>query len=358
MPEEVFKKPEKNLHFRQALILVFLLMGVFLTFNYFFLFDNQDANVIKVDLVLPENLGETDKLFVWSKNEENNTSQLLISSNGFDWDTILNFPFLVEPFSSITKGNGVIHLFSTTVENREVEKKNQFFSSLDGEHWYENTEISLPVLNLEGYGIIFHNNNYYLLGGFSPKDNGYDFFDSVWVSPDLKNWKLIKENSPWGRRSIRSTFSFDGKIWIFGGVKKDKQASGFSFNNMSDVWISSDGIDWQEYSAGWNSYLGISGVFSIAGKVFVLVGDGFSSDISVFSLLGNGLWTQVLEKVPFENYNFSIINTSSFAYILGGSNSEMPSSQVWRTSDGVNWIFLGDIPAQIGEGAPSFGYNF
>src|SRR5690606_3813122 len=65
----------------------------------------------------------------------------------------------------------------------------------------------------------------------------------VWSSSDGINWTLATANVPWLGRKDHTFVTYRGKLWIAAGLGDH----GLSFSDC-DVWSSVDGVNWQRES--------------------------------------------------------------------------------------------------------------
>jgi prepilin-type N-terminal cleavage/methylation domain-containing protein len=160
----------------------------------------------------------------------------------------------------------------------------------------------------------------------------------------IDQWTEPTAAATWPERSYANTVVFNGEIWIMGG-------EGTSYGNgcgefCSDVWYSSDGVNWTEATAAapWGPAADASTVV-FNGKIWYMVGDTvwYSSD---------GVnWTEATAAAPWATSRQGRIDATALVYnnemwIMGvwyhGSVCRGPcpiyfNNDVWYSSDGVNW---------------------
>lgn len=111
------------------------------------------------------------------------------------------------------------------------------YSSADGENWVlENSKADWSPRGII-LGGVAHRGCMWIIGGGT-----YDFrtFNhQSWNSKDGIRWNLVNRLAPWVSRQYHCVAVFDEKIWVFGG-------NSFGNEGSSDVWYSSDGIEWTE----------------------------------------------------------------------------------------------------------------
>jgi hypothetical protein len=96
------------------------------------------------------------------------------------------------------------------------------------------------------------NDKIWVMGGqslppFVPGEEA--FYSDVWNSSDGVEWTKVADSLPWAPRGlIGGSAVFNNRIWILGGGTYDTPATPMrSFYN--DVWSSADGIDWTQHTA-------------------------------------------------------------------------------------------------------------
>ena len=82
------------------------------------------------------------------------------------------------------------------------------------------------------------NDKMWVLGGLgqgSP-EYGLKFHKAdVWSSENGKDWGLVLDEAPWGKRRAHASAVFQDKMWILGGMPTSRQRT-------SDAWYSSEEI--------------------------------------------------------------------------------------------------------------------
>jgi hypothetical protein len=120
-----------------------------------------------------------------------------------------------------------------------------------------------------------------------------------------------REQRGWSARDSHTTVRFNDRFWLFGGWFDSNQ------ENLRDAWVSSDGRRWE----------------------------------------------QVVERLPFAETDYqAAVVAGSRLYLLGGwADGRLPtaraSSNVWWTSDGLNWALATAQPGwspRLGAAAIQF----
>jgi hypothetical protein len=117
----------------------------------------------------------------------------------------------------------------------------EVWSSPDGVNWTLET-ASPPWYSTYLHTSVVYNNRIWIIGG------GQSFGSSqVWSSADGVNWTLEIWSAPWADRLMHSCVVYEGRIWMFGGTTYTSLTLPPIF--FSDVWTSSDGINWTQETA-------------------------------------------------------------------------------------------------------------
>ncbi len=114
------------------------------------------------------------------------------------------------------------------------------FSSADGKVWSVVTEEPPWRGRASAGGVVFKG-KIWVMGGVK----GDDFLNDVWSSPDGVQWTLELQQAPWSKRQIHHTLLvLDGYMWLLGGGALG--AEYYPFVAWNDVWRSADGIHWEQ----------------------------------------------------------------------------------------------------------------
>jgi hypothetical protein len=178
----------------------------------------------------------------------------------------------------------------------------------------------------------------WIMGGF---DSSFDSLNDVWSSPDGINWTEITNEAGWSLRHGASAVVYDDKMWIMGGGTPNS-----SFTTLSDVWSSSDGVNWTyESNAPWTPRR-YSSLVNFQGKMFLIGGlDASNGDLNdVWSSTDGINWTQEVADAPWEGKGgHQAVIYNNEIWIMGGEISHYPTvntehfNDVWSSPDGINW---------------------
>ncbi len=81
------------------------------------------------------------------------------------------------------------------------------------------------------------NGKIWSVGGYQNGASYPNQSSEVWVSSNGSNWEFVTSGQ-FDSRVAHSLTVFDGKMWLIGGISNSE-------SGLSDVWFSSDGFDWK-----------------------------------------------------------------------------------------------------------------
>lgn len=138
-------------------------------------------------------------------------------------------------------------------------------------------------------------------------------------------WKKVIENAKWPARDSAGELVFDNKMWLLGG---------FTPKLVSDIWKSSDGINW-DYMSIIPSEKGIDIPVCIVfdNKMWV-------SDIEgkLFSSLDGKSWNLITEQAPWKGrtgMGSAVFNNR--IWVMGGAKDGEVFNDIWSSSNGKDW---------------------
>jgi N-acetylneuraminic acid mutarotase len=178
---------------------------------------------------------------------------------------------------------------------------NDVWYSSDGAQWTTATAAA-PWSPRRGHASAVHNGKIWVVGGYYYDGINYCLAD-VWRSTDGLAWAEATGAAAWGPRAFHACVSYDGKIWLTGGLL---QVYG-SITSFNDVWYSSDGANWTQatQSAPWTPRYGHA----------LAVHDG------QMWLLGGARWEHTSDGTSLQFFN-----------------------DAWYSTDGVNWTEADEAP--------------
>ena len=216
---------------------------------------------------------------------------------------------------------------------------NDVWGSSNGTQWCNlrtNQPTSTSVWSpRSAFGTGFLNNMLYVFGGTAAGNNGPAYYSDVWSSSNGIDWNEILTAAPWGARAYMASVVYDNKLWIINGDQPHSVAS--------DVWSSPDGINWTEVSAHtpWGAYDNFSAL-SFDGKMWVIgVGNHGLPSNQVWWSTDGVTWTQV-SSIPWPVRRFTTaVVSSGKIWVMGGDsngyNNGNSLNDVWSSPDGINW---------------------
>jgi hypothetical protein len=246
----------------------------------------------------------------------------------------------------------IVHLNKEKVQETEskIPEKPEFHpENLD---WEEATS-NAPWSERDSFAVLVFKDKIFLMGGLN--GNGYlvkpglvkyedaPHFNDVWVSEDGKNWQILNENCPWGKRRSMALVDFQGKIWLFGGW-------GPKIGLKNDVWYSEDGKEWvlATSSASWEPREGHQ-VVVFKNKLWLVGGvDYFKrktfNDVW-FSEDGIN-WFLTTSSSPWESrWDHALAVFKDKIWLTGGMNLKGKIfKDVWASEDGINWVLVNENP--------------
>ena len=208
---------------------------------------------------------------------------------------------------------------------------------------------SLPFHAKDGAGLLSFKNKMWLLGGWDPPFHEPTYtHNEVWSSIDGVTWNF-ETLAPWPPRHCAAWLSDENYMYVIGG---DPQSG-----CLTDVWQSSDGINWVQLVDTIPGYKKRNMVnYAILNNQLTLFGGEQCS--------GNGLndvWQSAdgvtwinLPDAPWEGRGMQINNSvddTGKMWMLSGANEgeRRPFSEVWNTTDGITWNLINDTPPWMGR---------
>ncbi|KQT42850.1 hypothetical protein ASG47_18240 [Devosia sp. Leaf420] len=226
---------------------------------------------------------------------------------------------------------------------------NPIYRSRDGLDW-EEVVSDAPWQNR-------HLGNFVVLGDRMFMYGGDDMTD-VWSSADGINWQLETDAAPWGERYSPYVGAFDGKLWLIGGIASARGT------RLADVWSSPDGKNWTRVleRAPWPARGLISG-FAVHDGAMWLIGGGQKIaepscggcgqtlvELSDVWKSQNGAdWQLVTANADWANRtHHSVAEFDGHLIVTDGSvgRQVLLSSEAWASPDGETWRPIGGFPIQ------------
>jgi hypothetical protein len=217
------------------------------------------------------------------------------------------------------------------------------WSSNDGSVWTEEVDgdsIRLPWSARHSATAIVYNGRVWMFGG----SDGGGAFSDVWSSADGVNWVEVTSNPPWIERSMHSAVVFDNRMWLMGGHQSTTGYWGFS-----DVWYTTDGVDWTQASPSdpsniWPARFSHRTVV-FNDRIWVLGGRyGGLHYNDVWSSPDGKDWIEETSEAPWSpRVYFSAEVYADRLWVIGGVDvvTFEHYGDAWSTADGVNWRYEG-----------------
>ena len=186
----------------------------------------------------------------------------------------------------------------------------------------------------ERYGMtyVFFAGKIWMLGGMKTWD---DFRNDVWSSSDGKEWKQVTPKAAWSSRRGHGAVVFKNKIWLLGGAESSGRADQLPSRSLSDVWSSSDGVDWTQVTAHapWGERSGHA-TLVFDNKIWVIGGGERGKNQDVWSSVDGVNWTQVTANAEWgRRHGNGALVFDGKIWVFGG----IELNDVWHSSNGKNW---------------------
>jgi len=178
--------------------------------------------------------------------------------------------------------------------------------------------------------VVFNNKVWSFAGIQNNIDN--DFNHDVWFSNNGIAWVSVADNVPIGRRGTTLT-KFNNKLWIIGGENNDGNA-------LSDIWSSSDGEHWVlEISTPQFGAVKFHQTIVFNDKMYVIFGNVSTNHTEVWSS-SNGIdWTQNTANAAdafFGRGAHKAVVFNNAIYVIGGEATTR-LNDVWKSINGTDW---------------------
>ncbi|MEL7003105.1 MAG: fibronectin type III domain-containing protein [Bacteroidota bacterium] len=170
-------------------------------------------------------------------------------------------------------------------------------------------------------------NKMWVIGGL-----GQGFKNDVWYSEDGSNWTEATDAAAFGQRGEHASVVFDGKMWVIGG-----RSSFSTGSEKNDVWFSEDGINWIQATASANfTARYIHKVLVYNNKMWLIGGRNSSSTTELTSEVwssSDGInWGLETDTAPVCCGGFTASVFANKMWYIGGF-----SDDIYSSTDGINW---------------------
>lgn len=167
---------------------------------------------------------------------------------------------------------------------------------------------------------LFYKDKFWILSGWT--GDSANPSNEVWVSDDLRNWKLVNPEGPY--EGTANFAVFDGKMWAFDG----------------NAYNSEDGVTWLKVASSLPFTVN-NRITEFQDKLWLVSGDSiFSSD--------NGVdWNLVTNTVPWkERVLPGFVTFNDHLWFFGGAEYHQavhPAyNDIWKSKDGIEWELVAE----------------
>jgi hypothetical protein len=231
-----------------------------------------------------------------------------------------------------------------TENTEEVAVTETFNAKLLG--WAEATD-SASWQDRDSHGAVVFKDKMWLMGGLDANKNlikkgsveywKAQYFSDVWTSDNGKDWKLVTNSAPWGKRRSMQLVVFKDKMWVIGGW-------GPQIGYKNDVWYTEDGIKWvlATEHAAWPAIEGDQ-VVVFKDKMWLMGGVQYDKRITkndVWYTEDGVKWVQATANAQWApRWDHSIIVFKDKIWLAGGMDlKDNIYNDVWYSEDGINWF--------------------
>lgn len=201
--------------------------------------------------------------------------------------------------------------------------------SLDGAEW-----IKSPLPNIlrdnAFLDYVWFKNALYSIGTFEGNVEHYKYTSSISRTTDMKTWETLATESNLPKRFFYHPFVFKDKLWIIGGNDGSNNFDGT--NNFSDIWNSTDGVQWIKQADNLPFGKRDNSQFVLFNdKIFMLNNDVWASSDGIN-------WSKVIDRLAKENiFGYASIVYDNQIWLIGCSRDAVFKSQVLVSKDGITW---------------------
>ena len=188
----------------------------------------------------------------------------------------------------------------------------------------------------------------WVMGGVNTSVAPHQWLSDVWYSTDGVTWTLATYDAPLEDRQIFGSAVFDDKLWIFGGQNET--------DPMNDVWSSSDGINWMRV----NGSAAFSRRHNFETLVFDnkmwIIGGANDSDANledVWYTSDGAMWYPATYDGGFRGRTgFASTVHNSKMWVFGGGTAGVVAHDVWSSADGVTWNLINESSGWLNRTSP------
>ncbi len=184
-----------------------------------------------------------------------------------------------------------------------------------------------------GFSSVVFQDKIWITGGREPEN---EYKSDVWYSNDGIDWTEVSAAADFPQGWGHSTTVFDNELWIIGS----KGGGIFSNNSKSEIWHSSDGVNWLAANPDgpFSPRIGHATVV-FKDKIWIIGGSGFDTQNDVWYSSDGANWTETNSDPPFsERWRHTATIFNNKIWVIGGVDADNYFGDVWYSSDGINWI--------------------
>jgi hypothetical protein len=221
---------------------------------------------------------------------------------------------------------------------------NDVWSSPDGIQWKQETaSASWSPRQLFG-NVVVKDDKLWIVGGGITNYEPFRAYRDVWNSSDGVNWEKVSEQAPWPARIWSSCVVYRDRIFLLGGFRAQPQ-----WENLSDVWYSSDGKNWHQLQTETNpSARHEHSPYVFDGKLWVVAGNSWPLLNDVWSLEIPGL--TFLSQPVIEDYV-----GAEYSYHARADFGASAKVVRYRLAKAPQWLKLNEQTGLVQGIAPAAG---
>jgi Concanavalin A-like lectin/glucanases superfamily len=267
----------------------------------------------------------------WTTDGTNNDKVVVrYSTNRITWTVIDTVPNSGEYIWKVNIDTGAYYLRIDHIKYTYRYSQSSMFyitnSQEDTNYHWELVTDTADYAPRDGAGGLVFDNKMWLLGGWNPQDPinfPYITNSEVWNSTDGINWTRVKDSANWEPRHTAVYLVHDSTMFILGGD--------FIQNHyQNDVWKSTDGINWDTVTTNvpWGNRVLHYGV-SFKDSIWIMGGQNLENFTStekfyndVWKSKNGTSWTKVLNSASWSPRGIitgSIVFNDKIWLISGGT---------------------------------------
>ncbi len=162
----------------------------------------------------------------------------LHSSDGMTW-TCVEQPM---PWAGRSTAGSVVHAGRAWILGglQGGVRRNDVWSSADGINWRQETDAAPWSPRQLHDNVVSFAGKLWVLGGSIQRYHPMRVYRDVWCSADGIHWEEATPEAPWPGRNWGACAVYRNRLWVFSGFRSEAH-----WQNLNDVWYSSDGSHWQ-----------------------------------------------------------------------------------------------------------------